>query len=503
MAAPSKQYKNVYTILEKIKKGEIESHYKTKDGLFGKMNFYKKPDLIKPHLHYLDENRIDSVMYAHVQNKEALKQTYEKFARSKEFKGIPDDKKPDFNKFYTEVSDIYTGKFPKHLSKDIFKMFYNKIERLDFDERTEKNHSKYKFLEHSNNPVGKIMSENSQLKSAIFMKNIVGYYLTQLAMLKFQDAAAAKEMTDSLQEGSEFGNDKADDIMEKMLKSKSSKEMLDDAINDAQQTCKTLDDAMSEEQQDQMFEACDEGSSEASKLDGQFIQNISNKIQSIKLSLGSLKDKIKKLMDKSASYFSAREETVYEDLFNSDNLGGLDDFVLLHPKLRKLMAEDIMIKETKKVGKIDVYIDVSGSMSSSCGIANSDGYMVSKLDFCKSFVFKLKEMDMLNDLYVFQNTVSKVKNDLVTIAMIQESGGTDIDKAVKKIANNGINAIVITDAEDRCTVYSEKAFFIGVKGANFNYFNEEVIEKYSDMDQVIVFDGATIQKVNKLGETVK
>lgn len=502
MAAP-KSYKNVYTILEKIKKGEIESHYKTKEGLFGKMNFYKKPDLIKPHLHYLDENRIESIMNAHVQNKEEIKESFIKFSKSKEFKGIPDDKKPDLNKFYTEVSDIYRSKFPKHLSKDIFKMFYNKIERLDFDERTEKNHSKYKFLEHSNNPVGKIMSENSQLKSAIFMKNIVGYYLTQLAMLKFQDADAAKEMTDSLQEGSEFGNDKADDIMQKMLKGKLSKDMLDEAINNAQQTCKTLDDAMSEEQQDQMFEACDEGSSEASKLDGSFIENISRQIQSIRLSLGSLKDKIKKLMDKSASYFSAREETVYEDLFNSDNLGGLDDFVLLHPKLRKLMAEDIMIKETKKVGKIDVYIDVSGSMSSSCGIANSDGNFVSKLDFCKSFIFKLKEMDMLNELYTFQNVVRNIKSDLVTIAMINDSGGTDIDKAVRKIVDNGVNAIVITDAEDHCTIYTDKAFFIGVNGCRFDSFQDETIKMYSEQNQVIMFDGTTISKINTIGKPVK
>jgi hypothetical protein len=46
--ASSKQYKNVYTILEKVKKGEIQTHYKESQGLFGKLNFYKKADLIKP-----------------------------------------------------------------------------------------------------------------------------------------------------------------------------------------------------------------------------------------------------------------------------------------------------------------------------------------------------------------------------------------------------------------------------------------------------------------------
>ena len=34
----NKQYKNVYTILEKAKKGELDSYYKG-DGLFGKIDF--------------------------------------------------------------------------------------------------------------------------------------------------------------------------------------------------------------------------------------------------------------------------------------------------------------------------------------------------------------------------------------------------------------------------------------------------------------------------------
>ena len=60
MASKSKQYKNVYTILEKVKKGEIQSqsYYKDKDGLFGRLNFYKKSDLVKPYIHYIDEGKI-------------------------------------------------------------------------------------------------------------------------------------------------------------------------------------------------------------------------------------------------------------------------------------------------------------------------------------------------------------------------------------------------------------------------------------------------------------
>jgi hypothetical protein len=219
--------------------------------------------------------------------------------------------------------------------------------------------------------------------------------------------------------------------------------------------------------------------------------------------MGSLKEKIKKLMDKSASYFSSKKKTIYEDLFNSDNVAGLDEYELLHPKLRKLFIEDVNIKDTKSVGKIDIYIDRSGSMSSYCGVQNANGNSISKMDFCKAFTAKLKGMDMLNDVYTFDNSVKKGKNDIISIAMMDCGGGTTIDKAVQLIEKNGRNALVITDAEDSCSIYSDKAFFIGVQGANFNYFNEITIKEYSDKGQVVVFNGESILKVDEFGNTAK
>jgi hypothetical protein len=262
---------------------------------------------------------------------------------------------------------------------------------------------------------------------------------------------------------------------------------------------------MDEETQDQMFENAnkpgDEGT--AGKLSPDFMRQIAARLENINLSMGSLKEKIKKILDKSTSYFSANETTEYEDLFNSDNIAGLEDYELLHPKLRKIFAEDLQVKNTKKVGKIDIYIDISGSMSSGCGVENNNGNNISKLDFCKAFAAKLKGMDMLNDLYLFNNRVKKGKTDIISICMIGEDGGTTIDAAVRSIQKNGVNALVITDAEDSCSIYSEKAFFIGVEGARFNMFDDDVIKEYSDKNQVIIFDGKSINKVNEKGYMLK
>jgi hypothetical protein len=142
-------------------------------------------------------------------------------------------------------------------------------------------------------------------------------------------------------------------------------------------------------------------------------------------------------------------------------------------------------------------------MSSHCGVQNSNGDVISKIDFCKAFAAKLKAMDMLNEVYTFDNRVKKRKNDIISISMLDCGGGTTIDEAVKSIEKNGVNALVITDAEDDCSIYSDKAFFIGVQGSRFNYFNDAIIKQYSDKGQVVVFNGESISKVNEHGEIVK
>jgi hypothetical protein len=232
------------------------------------------------------------------------------------------------------------------------------------------------------------------------------------------------------------------------------------------------------------------------------MRQIESRLARIKLSTGSLKEKIKKLLDKSSSYFSSKKIVKYDDLFNADDVSGLEDYVFLHPRLRKIFAEDLMVKETKSVGKVDVYVDVSGSMSSSCGVRDVNDDTISKIDFSKALIAKLKEMDMLNNIYLFDTRLKKSKTDLISISMIDCNGGTTIDVAINSIEKNDMNALVITDAEDRCRVYSDKAFFIGVEGSNFRHFDSEIIEKYSQRNQVVVFNGTKISKVNKDGYVI-
>lgn len=497
-----KQYKNVYTILEKVKKGEIQSQYKGDEGgLFSKLNFYKKADLIKPHMHYIDEKRLTTIVDTHIRDAESIKEYYQRFQKSAGFGKIPDAQKPDWQAFQKKLSETY-GKFPKHLKNDIFKMFYHKMDKLDFEERTDKNYTQYKFLERSNNPVGKIMTETSSLKSAIFTRNLMQYFIMQMTMMEYIDPDAAKELMNGLGGSGDGDNQNIDNLMNQMLDNRLSKNMMDDAIQDAQDTCKAMDQSIPQDLQDEMFDSVKEGGSNAGKLSPDYLKQVAADMRRINMSMGSLKDRIKKLMDRSKNYFSARKETIYEDLFNSDNIAGLDEYVFLHPKLRKFMVEDIMIKDTKSVGKLNIYIDISGSMSDSCGVGAVDGTRIDKLDFCKAFAVKLQDMGMLNKIYVFNNSVKELKSDMFTIANLGTSGGTSINVVIDHIKKYPDNALVITDAEDHCSHYSEKAFFIGVRGARFDHFEKGTIKRYADAGQVIIFDGNKISRVGDKGKVI-
>lgn len=497
MASP-KQYKNVYTILEKVKKGEIKSYYKDDDdGLFGKINFYKKSDLIKPYMHYIDERKVDTVVDTYIDNPGNLQDAFRKVSSSTK---IPTDQKPDFEAFSKKVKENYR-KIPKHMSKDIHKLFYHTMEKLDFEDRTDANYTKFKLLERANNPVAKIMTQGSNLKSTIFARNIMAYFAIRSTMMEYIDPDANEQFQNGM--NGEGNPDDIDQAMNKMFNDKTGKSMLDQAVKDATDTCKGLDESVDKDTQEKMFDNVNkDGGKQAGNLSPDYIRKVVQELSKLKMSLGTLKDKIKKLMDKSASYFSSKKESIYEDLFNSDNLGGLDDYIELHPKLRKIFVEDILVKDEKPIGKIDIYIDISGSMSDYCGVEDTAGHSISKLDFCKAFTVKLSEMGMLNEVYLFNNSVTKFKNDPISLAMLDTSGGTTTNNAIKSIEKNGVNAIVITDAEDHCSEYSDKAFFIGVKGSRFTHFNQHTIKQYSDSNQVVVFDGSRMFNVDDKGRTI-
>lgn len=465
------RYKNVFTILEKVKKKELIID--NQQSLFTKMAYFQKRDIISPYLHWLDENSLNRIFNGEFMNESQLRQHVSEFQK----------KKPMFNKLNT--IDIYKKTIekykilPNHIPYDVFKLYYNNIEKLEFKERTEFNFNIYKLLEYVNNPIGKVLSENSNLKSSIFAKNVLRTILIHLACLELttppkQDGQPKKSIEEQIKDSLD------DPYLEKMMSN---------ILIKSSDDCMKLDKYVSEETQDTLFD-------ENSVIDDSFLSNAESRITKIEMHVGTLNQKLKKLMNRAISHFNAKRKIIYDDLLNSSDIGGIEDWTFFHPSLRKIFIEDVVVKDTINIGKLDVYLDVSGSMSNHYNGENRD---ISRVEFAKSFALKLLKEGMLNDLYTFNTRVAKIKSNIWDISFIKPNGGTDLDKVVEKISNNSNNAIVITDGEDNCQIYNEKAFFIGLKGCKFSYFNPSVIYEYVENEQVIIFDGQNIFNVNSKG----
>lgn len=574
----AKQYKNVYTILEKARKGELVTQ--STGSLFKPMNRYKKPDIISPHLHYLDEKSLFRNIYRFLTSTDRIAN----FQSQLGLKGI--HKQPV--EIMKALGDII-NKFPKSLIYDFFKLYNKDISELTFEDRNKDTQMRYQFIEKANQPLHKILTNGSNLKSLIYTEHVMEYFIKVMLFKHFANEPIDDLMNQMQQEetrcsvqvatGSGSGQDqeKSDsdgeqeeqetqqpqsqqgdgndqdqqqdqknqeqegdgdeenddeqcpepdssshdsegtsggssgaskqgtsehnggtipDIQKIMNDLMKNDHELEEALNKAMTACEELDQVYSETEQNDMWE--DMQDLKGAGYDPESIKRAANKVRDMQMNMNGIKSFIKHIMDKSKNYFSAAETTTYEPLMETGNMDSVEDYYMLHPKLRKFMFEDILTKDIVKQGKINIYIDTSGSMDAGCGARKQNGNYITRLDFAKAFALKMKEMDLLNSVYIFDTYVRKRKNHMMDIINISSGGGTSIEAVVNHIIQTDENAIVITDADDHCFTYTPKAYFIGTEGARFNGFRN--LDQYHK--QMCVFDGHKVHKVNQQGFAV-
>lgn len=527
-----KKYKSINTILKKVKEGELE--FNDRPSLFKKFEFNKRPEIIKPYLHNIDRSAllysVDNYIMNPVNHNDIV-------ALAKK-----DSKILDPNQLPEQIRRIW-AKFPKETLNDIFNIHYNDIRNLEFEQKSLRNGARYTILEKSNDPVVKVITREDNINSMIYTRSIVQYYLAMLAITQQKDNQEFEKAMNSLKGGgsgsSDEGNSKGDkgdgeaeegdskddttvgpnpgegdtedrelskileDMQKRFESSTITKKIEKSIMEKASQSIDAMGEMMSKEEKDLLWKdlASKEERGKISALkntDPIYLEKMEKELKKINLNMDGVKDKIKNLLDKSISYFSCKEVIYHEDIFEASNLSGLEDYILLHPKIRKVFINDIDIIEKKKLGKIDVYVDVSGSMGMSSGITDINGKSITKSLFAKALVFKMKELDLLNDLYSFESSVKKRKNSQIGILSLDGGGGTNTRAVIESIEKRDNNAIIITDAQDHCELYTDKAFFIGVDGANFSSYSSD----YMTNEQICVFDGNKVYKVDSKGNMI-
>lgn len=399
---------------------------------------------------------------------------------------------------------MINSRLPKELLFDIYKTYFYNIDKLTFKDRNNTNRVKYRLIEYCNNSIGKILTETSSFKSLIFTKNIYIHLLVQILLYNKENNDNKKDIDNIFKDlGDDSKKDTTNDgTLDNILSSNDpSNAQLQKIISASIEECQKIDKTFTEEQQKQLYDSAITGKASSKSLNSNVIEELIKKINNVITNTKSLTNVLKKIIDKGISYFSKQKKVIKEDLFSSDHIGNLDEFELLHPKLRKLFIEDIDVNSAKYFGKINIYLDISGSMTDQLVVNKK---RIKAIDFAKSIVVKLKELGLLDEFYIFNDSVKTTKSsDIIDIISISTSGGTSINSVVNHIQKNNKNAIIITDAADRCCLYSDKAFFIGLPGSDFSGFDNQELKKYTNNEQMIIFDGDQILKINENGKATQ
>lgn len=554
--AKGKIYKNMNTLFERVKTGKVGGNVAVKT--FSNINYFKKKELVKPYLHSIDQMSLDNSIDNYIQsdsiNNGLLEKTVSRINTIHKSKG--ETTVVDKAAVAKQMREVYRN-FPKEIGRDVFNQYYSDIKKLSFEDRSDHTKNRYRMIDKANDPVTKVITRDSSIKSMIYSRNMVQYYISMLTIIKAEDPQGYEKLMNDLkkeganqqpqngngcskpsgdkqsgsqpqksddqsqqdgdtqsdsqsdapsnsQSGSNKGDSKQknndsksalDKIMEKFLDKpdRNSQSMYEQAMQQAKDTSEKIDKIMSKDDLDEVWDKLSYNSVSAlEKIDDKYLTEIEQKLTSIDMNGDKLKPYLKKILDRSFSYFNGKEQHIYDEFLNSPDISEIIDFELLHPKLRKFSLEDIQVKTTKKIGKINVYVDVSGSMGSSASIP---GVSMTRLTFAKAVLLRLKKMDVIDEVFTFNNNVKKRKTDVTDILTLDGSGGTSIDTVINHVCKLDKNAIIITDADDSVYQYSDKVFFIGVAGANFRQIRPEPREQYVSNKQLIQFNGDDVYNI--------
>jgi hypothetical protein len=434
--------------------------------------------------------------------------------------GVSEREKRNLLKIRKYVKDT-TGedcKLPQHLIDDVYSMYVNKdVKRKPPTKGTA---LKNKIIDKVYNSLTKVLTTDSPLFTQILSRELAIY------MQKIQRQLEEEEKKQKEQSGE--GDDKDDDGQgeegpgvfddrgegedgdeegtEDSFGKKASKEHspdakhgdlesklddildqsdrdLDKAVNNATKKMKDIKEALGEQA---MIELSD---NDPEFLDT--IEHLKDALKKVSISKTSIRDVLVKILNESQNYFSAKYTTKEESIFESDDLDDIEGLELLHPALKLAEMDNVVNISRVYEGKIDLYLDTSGSMGSR---ETFEGTSIRMIDLVKGIAIILFRMNMLDKLYFFDTQLHEIKTiNEFTILGFNKSGGTNFNNVVNQIKSNGRNSVVITDGEDSVREYIPKVFWVGVGGTDFHpyYGGEGAFGDYRKNGQCVTYNSSS------------
>jgi hypothetical protein len=417
-------------------------------------------------------------------------------------------------KDYVEEKTGEECTLPQHMIDDVYSMYVNKdIKRRPVD-RT--NAIKQKVMDKVYNSLTKVVTEDSPLFSQVLTRELAMYMQKierelQEEMEKNGQGGGSGSPFDGEDEGEGNGQGQGDtgddegeegegqtpggkgaskdhnkgnhgdleDIADKILDKAQNEKNLEKAMNNADKIMKDLTDKLGEEA------LADLAENDADFLNS--IEKIKHALDRVSINKESIKQVLVKILDESQNYFSQKFHTVEETLFEAEQFDDLFGLEFLHPIFRN--AELLSPGNATRVykGKLDLYLDCSGSMGSH---ETFEGTNIRMIDLVKGIAMVLYRMNMIDKLYFFDTQIYEIKNiNEFTILGFDRSGGTNFNNVTLQCAQNGRNSVVITDGEDSVDEYKKNIFWVGVGGTQFTgWSGEGAFSTYKSMRQCVTYN---------------
>lgn len=204
----------------------------------------------------------------------------------------------------------------------------------------------------------------------------------------------------------------------------------------------------------------------------------------IDIKQSNLKEFLKTTIDRATQATSGKSTIIEESLFDSESI---DDLVNIENFAHVALFDDLTTRTKKYHVSFDVYIDDSGSMDSHFRLGGWDGPSVTYRNISRMLAFKLLDMQLLRDTYLFSHsdTLTKIKNEHLFSAHI--GGGTDIAQCIYQAKKVGRPAIIVTDGWDSIPedCYYKDCFIL-ILDCNQT---SDTFAKFAKNKQIIFYDG--------------
>jgi len=451
--------------------------------------------LIQPVLSAAEAMRVMELVQDRINGRESVSGWFRKITNSRAYRDRKTVKKITLTKFHRAIKQNWDN-FPPSLVYDIYNLYMYPIDVLYMNAIEKKEQTQYAFLKESNIPSLKILTEGSLLKSSIVTSRIILFYLIQITKLNLLNNAEDGQGSPTMFFDGTASDSELIELNEKLFNTPGDKKWFDAMVEEAKYACGKVDQLLTQatsESLGKVFSSGKQGSNRVSKL-----SDLLSKLEHMEIAAVELKEWVEKLLERSQNHFHPRLDNEYDCWIDMDHPKLPNELHLFHPACRTFFLDDLHVNKESSQRSIDLYIDISGSMSTTI-LKRAKGSQLTLLDLAKAIALEMVEQRTIDKLYLFNAALHPCETDQEQLAGIMATGGTNLNLVLSHIEKQQKNAIIITDAEDRCDIYTPFAYLMGLKGANFRRFEKEVIRQYSENEQAILFDGNQIVHIGPSG----